>query len=240
MDMIRPPGTGCQAGKGRGVLAKRGKIAYNELRYDPRTGTSTLVYAPGAEPMTTEKGDCAMSRFGFIHDKIEIKFLVLYIMARVASPIDFPTLTELTMCDEGVDYFDFAEAVAELVETGHLTLEEDRYAITDKGRHNGEAWESSLPYSVKHKCNANLARVNGILRRNAQVRTQVIPRKDGSLTARMTLDDEGGNIMTIELLCVNEDQAARLSQGFQAKPERVYNEVLAAILDKNEESKDEE
>ena len=90
-----------------------------------------------------------MSRFGFIHDKIEIKFLVLYIMARVASPIDFPTLTELTMCDEGVDYFDFAEAVAELVDTGHLTLEEGVYAITDKGRQNGEACESSLPYSVK-------------------------------------------------------------------------------------------
>ena len=50
----------------------------------------------------------------------------------------------------------------------------------------------------------------------------------------MTLDDEGGNIMTIELLCVNEDQAARLSEGFQAKPERVYNEVLAALLDKED------
>ena len=180
-----------------------------------------------------------MSRFGFIHDKMEIKFLVLYIMARVVSPIDFPTLTELTMCDEGVDYFDFAEAVAELVETGHLKLEEEHYSITDKGRHNGEAWESSLPFSVKHKCNANLAKLNGVLRRNAQVRTQVLPRKDGSLTARMTLDDEGGNIMTIELLCVNEEQAARLSEGFKAKPERVYNEVLAALLDK-EDSKDEE
>ena len=32
--------------------------------------------------------------------------------------------------------------------------------------------------------------------------------------------------------------AARLSEGFQAKPERVYNEVLAALLDK-EDSKDE-
>ena len=161
-----------------------------------------------------------MSRFGFIHDKMEIKFLVLYIMARVVSPIDFPTLTELTMCDEGVDYFDFSQCLADL------------------GRHNGEAWESSLPFSVKHKCNANLAKLNGVLRRNAQVRTQVLPRKDGSLTARMTLDDEGGNIMTIELLCVNEEQAARLSEGFQAKPERIYNEVLAALLDK-EDGKDE-
>ena len=70
-----------------------------------------------------------MSRFGFIRNKLDIKFLILYIMARVASPIDFPTLTDLTMCDEGVDYFDFAESVAELVDTGHLTLENDLYAV---------------------------------------------------------------------------------------------------------------
>ena len=180
-----------------------------------------------------------MSRFGFIRNKLDIKFLILYIMARVASPIDFPTITDLTMCDEGVDYFDFAESVAELVDTGHLTLENDLYAITDKGRQNGAACESSLAYSVRHKCNVNLARVNGVLRRNAQVRTTVIPRKDGSLTARMSLDDEGGNIMTIELLCVNQDQADRLAQGFQAKPERIYNEVLGALLDNGAEESEE-
>lgn len=172
-----------------------------------------------------------MARYGFIHDKLEIKFLVLYIMVRAAAPLDFATLTDLTMCDDGVDYFDFAEAVSELVETEHLTLDAGVYAITDKGRQNGEACESSLPYSVRRKCNANLARVNGILRRNAQVRAQTLPRPDGTLTVRLTLDDEGGNLMTIELLCVSQDQADRLAAGFQAKPERVYNEVLGALLD---------
>ena len=92
-----------------------------------------------------------MPRYGFIHDKLEIKFLILYLMARVAAPIDFPTLTDLTMCDDGIDYFEFAEAAAELVESGHLTLENDRYSITDKGRENGAACESSLPYTVKRK-----------------------------------------------------------------------------------------
>ena len=31
-----------------------------------------------------------MPRYGFIHDKLDIKLLVLYIMARVAGPIDLP------------------------------------------------------------------------------------------------------------------------------------------------------
>ena len=70
-------------------------------------------------------------------------------MARVAAPIDLPTLTDLTLCDEGVDYFDFAEAVAELVDTDHLTHADDRYAITEKGKRNGGICESSLPYSVR-------------------------------------------------------------------------------------------
>ena len=175
-----------------------------------------------------------MSRYGFIHGKLDIKFLILYLMARVAAPVDFVTLTDLTMCDDGVDYFDFAEAVAELVDTGHLTLEDDRYAITEKGRLNGAACESSLPFSVKRRCNENLARVNAALRRNAQVRSETLPRPDGGLTVRMTLDDEAGNLMTIEMLCVTQDQAQRIAKGFQNRPERVYNEVLEALLEAGE------
>ena len=137
-----------------------------------------------------------MARYGFIHDKLDIKFLILYFMARVAAPIDFPTLTELTVCDDGIGYFEFAEAVSELVESGHLTLEDGLYSITEKGRENGAACESSLPYSVKRNCSAQLVKLNGILRRNAQVRAETEPRPEGGYSARMFLDDDGGNLFT--------------------------------------------
>ena len=70
---------------------------------------------------------------GFIHDKLDTKLLVLYIMNRAAAPIDFSTLTDLSMCDPGVNYFQFAEAVSELTDTGHLDQQGETYAITDKG-----------------------------------------------------------------------------------------------------------
>ena len=70
---------------------------------------------------------------GFIHDKLEIKFLILYIAARVIEPIPFDTMLDLTMCDDGVGYFDFSECLRDLVDTGHLTLSDTGlYAITDK------------------------------------------------------------------------------------------------------------
>ena len=39
-----------------------------------------------------------MAGRGFIHDKLEIKFLILYITARVIEPIPFDTVLDLTMC----------------------------------------------------------------------------------------------------------------------------------------------
>ena len=52
---------------------------------------------------------------GFIHGKLDIKLLVLYLTSRLAGPVDFATLTDLAMCDDGVDYFVYAEAVSELM-----------------------------------------------------------------------------------------------------------------------------
>ena len=178
-----------------------------------------------------------MSRPGFIHDKLDIKFLILYLMARVAAPVDFTTLAELSFCDNGVTYFDFAEALSELVNTGHLTLSDDRYAITDKGRRNGSVCEDNLPFSVRQRCDRNLAKLNALLRRDAQVRTEVIPRQDGSFTVRMILDDDKGNLMTLDILAVTEDQADSLAKRFRAQPEKLYLEVLHALLE--EEDQDE-
>lgn len=177
-----------------------------------------------------------MSRTGFIHDKLDIKFLVLYLMARVASPVDFPTLADLTFCDDGVEYFDFAESVAELVDTEHLTLEDGKYSITDKGRRNGKICESSLAFSVRRKCDQNLARVNGVLRRDAQVRTELLPREDGGVTLRLILDDDKGNIMTLDMLTVSTDQADHLAEKFRAEPEKLYHGILQVLLE--EEPKD--
>lgn len=175
-----------------------------------------------------------MGRTGYIHDKLDIKLLILYLMARVAEPVDFPTLTDLTFCDDGVEYFAYAESLAELIASGHLEEEEGRYAITEKGQRNGEACESSLPFSVRRRCDRNLARVNGILRRNAQVRTELLPREDGDTTLRLILDDDSGNVMTLDLLMVSPELANQLGERFRAEPEKLYHTILNQLLEESE------
>ncbi len=170
-----------------------------------------------------------MGRPGFIHDKLDIKVLVLYVMSRVAAPIDFAALTELALWDDGIDYFDYAECVDELVSSEHLSLENKCYEITEKGRRNGSICESGLPYSVRLKCDKALTRLNAVLRRNQQVRMEVQAREDDYYTLRLFLDDEGGNMMTLSLLTISAEQAEQLGSRFRAQPEFIYNSIIELL-----------
>ncbi len=170
-----------------------------------------------------------MARYGFIHDKLDIKFLVLYLMARTESPIDFTTLTDLSLCDEGVDYFLFSQAVSELVASEHLALENDLYSITEKGRKNGSVCEESLPYSVRQRCDKNLSALNMKLRQENQIRSEVSPREKGGFTVRLTLADNQDNLMNLELYSPTQEQAQQQAANFREHPDQIYRAVLSAL-----------
>jgi len=166
-----------------------------------------------------------MARFGFIHDKLDIKLLILYIMDRVAAPIDFDTLTDLSMCDNGVDYFQFAEAAAELTDSGHLEQNGELYAVTDKGRRACAAGESSLSPVIRQRCDRRLAPLNQALKRKAQVAEQ-----SQGFDVCLSMDDDQGSLFSLTLLSPTREDAQRIADGFLAHPDRVYNGLLGVLL----------
>ena len=168
---------------------------------------------------------------GFIHDKLEIKFLILYITARVIEPIPFDTVWDLAMCDEGVDYFSLTEAVGHMVETGQLERDqEQRYSITEKGRRNSEICETSLPYSVRLRCDKNLNACNRALRRKNQVKSSTEPRPNGTFTVSLSLDDDMGSVMDLKLMVPREDMGKILAARFRQAPEKLYSEIIDLLL----------
>lgn len=83
---------------------------------------------------------------GFIRDKLEIKFLILYVAAGVAEPMPLSDVQALTMIDDGIDYFDFSQCLSELVKTDHLRLNEhQQYVITPKGLKTARSASPACP-----------------------------------------------------------------------------------------------
>ena len=180
-----------------------------------------------------------MSPVGFIQSELDLKLLVLYIMARAAGPITFLQLLDLALCDAGVDYFSLTQAVEHMVETGQLSKEDERYSITEKGRRNSEICENSLPYSVRMHCAENLVKVNEALRREAQVQTKILENEDGTSTLHLQLNDVGSPLLALDLLVPGPAQAITMSQKFQADPAGLYH-AMVGLLSPSEPGKQEE
>jgi len=177
-----------------------------------------------------------MQRLGFIHDMMDVKVLILFVSARSSYPMTVQEIYELCYQDECLSYFDVCTAVPEMVTSGHLAqVGEDRYEITEKGRNDGALTEDSIAFSVKQRAENAVSRFNRQLRRSSFVKTQIIPRENGDYCVIMALDDEIGNLMTLELYAPDQRQAIRLSKLFEKKAEILYNLTMTELLDEEEE-----
>ena len=180
-----------------------------------------------------------MQRLGFIHDMMDVKVLILFVAARSNYPMTCQEIYELCYQDECLSYFDVCTAIPEMVTSGHLRqLDEEPYEITDKGREDGAITEDSIAFTVKLRAENAVARFNRQLRRSSFVKTQVLPRENGEFSVMMSLDDETGNLMTLELMAPNQRQALRLSKLFEQKAENVYNLTMMELLDEEEDLED--
>jgi hypothetical protein len=169
-----------------------------------------------------------MDQLGFIHDKLDIKILILFVLRRLPAAVDPETLLELCQVDGGIGYFDYSDCISELLESEHMSESEEGFRITEKGARNADATESSLPYSVRARALKRIAPVEERMRRMAMI------------TARHTLDEKGcmvelavadgkGEMIHLHLLCADEEQARGMEKRFRKDAEGYYQKIVELL-----------
>ena len=178
-----------------------------------------------------------MAKHGFINDMLDVKLLILYVTDKLLYPVDTQTLYELCLQDDKLSYFDVMQAVPQMVETGHLAETEGGYVITDKGRETAAITKDSLAFPVQQRAARAIERFNREIRRESFTRTEILEQPNGDALAVMHLDDELGNLITIEYTCPSPRQAAFLTKAFPGKADKLY-QVITEILTAKEEAQE--
>ena len=172
-----------------------------------------------------------MERHGFIHDMLDVKLLVLYIMSRVMYPVDLQKIYELAYQDDCLSYFDLAQAVPQMVESGHLEeVEGKRYVITEKGREACAVTEDAVAYPVMQWAQAAVDRFNRTVRRSSFVKTSVEQREGGDYTVKLSLNDEVSDLLKMELMAPTQKHAYRLAAAFSENAETIYRLIMDQLL----------
>lgn len=167
-------------------------------------------------------------RFGFIHDKLDTKVLILYVLHRLPASIDAEKLAELVLIDGGIGYFDYKQCLYELIETAHVEETDAGCIITAKGSRNCEILSDTLPYTVRMKADKVTAPVAEAMRRDAMILANHEPTA-GGVTVYLALSDGIGSIFDLKILAANEEQAKKIERSFRKKAEEYYNRFITEL-----------
>jgi len=168
---------------------------------------------------------------GMIHNEVDLKLLILYVLRRLPSPVDMETLFEICICDNGVEYFDYAEYLHELADNGNIQVTEDgEYVITEKGRRNGEEVENSLPKSVRIAADAALAPVAKLLLRYSLVKAEQIESEYGP-QVHLALSDGEISLLDLQIYCGDVERAKVIRRNFRKNAESCYTRILDILTE---------
>lgn len=185
-----------------------------------------------------------MPGFGFIREKREIKFLILYAMTFIHFPISEASLIDICLIDDAFGYLEFAEAFQELLDTGHIEksagAKEDEFLITKKGIDAAAIFEKQLKASVRERAQHSAIRVIRKLRRNAGIRTSVEDGENNTLNVTLSISDGSDDILSVGMMVGSQEQAALLERNFKKHAEKIYNTILIDLLKDYDETKNDD
>lgn len=171
-----------------------------------------------------------MEGYQRMHEKLDIKILILFILRRLPGVVDPGTLAALALGDDNVGYFEYAVCLSELVEGGHVTQTGAGYEITEKGDKNCAIVESSLPYTLRARLEKKLTPMAASMRRRAMIEVGHEQDKDGTCRVSLRLSDGLGEIASLRLLCGGETQAEKIEKNFREFAEVYYNKLMELLL----------
>ncbi len=175
-----------------------------------------------------------MDNVGLIHEELDIKILILFILRNLPGTVDPDTLSQLCRCDSGVGYFDYTDCLYDLVENGNIAEKPGKgFQITEKGIRNVDAVYKSIPASVREKALKELAPVKRRMERAQMIETRHY-RTDKGLFTELSMSDSKGEIIRIRLAAGSEGSAVMLEENFRENAEKYYNKIIEILSTKED------
>ena len=167
-------------------------------------------------------------RPGGLTNSTEIRLLLCYLVKN-AGPI---TRTEIE--NALVNYFEIGSCLDDITRQSLVTLQNDRYAITEKGRKVAQELAYDLPRSVRERAVAAVLRAQTWARKEAEYSARITEKADGHCSVRCTVKALDQELFCLDLGTPDRLSAELVKKQFILKGNEIYQMLITKLSeDKN-------
>lgn len=175
---------------------------------------------------------------GSISNIYEIKILICRILNEIKTKITKNQLSVALQLNETVNYFNFCQALEELLKSKHIIIDrnkkEEFLKLTDIGKETANILTDSIPEKIIKK---NIETTNEFLNKESQnknKKTYLIKKEDGYIV-KLILEETKSNLVDLEIFCPNQKTAEKFKKQMKEKTTEIYEAILA-ILENDEKT----
>lgn len=175
--------------------------------------------------------------YGFIHKPEEIKCLILYCLSLLPFSVSDSDLQELTSVDGGFDFFEYSQALQELIDMRHVACVETSsgraLALSPSGTEVNETMAKHLPPSVRDKADVLAVSIIARIKRNRSLNTyHTYNETDKTYKVHLAVLDRGLEQFSLDVTLYSERQCFAVENIFKKNAEKVYGTVLDLLSGK--------
>lgn len=173
-----------------------------------------------------------MPPVGFLHDKMDVKILILFILNRIETPLRQEDIYEVAYQDDSLNYFVFVESIQELTQSGHMEQGQDgRYTITEKGRKQGTVVEDSLAIPVVQKVSVAIQKKIDQLHRESLLTTAVEQDENGKWIVTLRYRDGDMPLMSLSLMAPDQTVGEAMGANLKRHIKELYKTSMDCATD---------
>ncbi len=166
-------------------------------------------------------------------DPNDIKVFILYLMKSIHMPLDFTTVSEISVQDGFVNYFDFAASFASLIDNGSISekIEDGKavYEISESGMLVAAELQSNLMNVIREKSLRSALRLLSFKNRGSKISCDYVEVGREKYIMNCEISEKDDVIMKLSLGVDSRPLLDMMMYNFDNKPEIVYKGLIAIL-----------
>ena len=167
-------------------------------------------------------------RPGGLTNSTEIRLLLCYLVKN-AGPITRTEIENALMEEALVNYFEIGSCLDDITRQSLVTLQNDRYAITEKGRKVAQELAYDLPRSVRERAVAAVFRAQTWARKEAEYSARITEKADGHCSVRCTVKALDQELFCLDLGTPDRLSAELVKKQFILKGNEIYQMLITKL-----------